>query len=43
VADSRAEAERHADAALAHLATLDGGLDTASLAAVVRGAVDRDA
>ena len=43
VTDARAEAERHADEALAHLATLDGGLDTAALTAVVRGAVDRNA
>ena len=43
VRDARAEAERHADEALAHLAALDGGLDAAALAAVVRGAVDRNA
>jgi geranylgeranyl pyrophosphate synthase len=43
VTDARAEAERHADEALAHLAVLDGGLDTGALAAVVRGAVDRNA
>jgi geranylgeranyl pyrophosphate synthase len=43
VRDARAEAERHADEALAHLAALDGGLDSAALAAVVRGAVDRNA
>jgi geranylgeranyl pyrophosphate synthase len=43
VRDARAEAERHADEALVHLAALDGGLDSAALASVVRGAVDRDA
>jgi len=43
VRDARAEADRHADEALAHLAALDGGLDSAALAAVVRGAVDRNA
>jgi geranylgeranyl pyrophosphate synthase len=43
VRDARAEAERHADEALAHLAALDGGLDSEALAAVVRGAVDRNA
>ena len=31
VRDARAVAERHADAALAHLESLDGGLDTAAL------------
>ncbi len=43
VRDARTVAERHADEALAHLETLDGGLDTAALTAVVRSAVDRDA
>jgi len=43
VRDARGEAERHADEALAHLAALDGGLDSAALAAVVRSAVDRNA
>ena len=43
VRDARLEAERYADEALAHLAALDGGLDTTALAAVVRGAVDRNA
>jgi geranylgeranyl pyrophosphate synthase len=43
VTDARAEADRHADEALAHLAALDGGLDAAALAAVVRGAVERNA
>jgi geranylgeranyl pyrophosphate synthase len=44
VRDARTVAERHADDALAHLESLDGGgLDTGALRAVVRGAVDRDA
>ncbi|HEY3766077.1 MAG TPA: polyprenyl synthetase family protein [Gaiellales bacterium] len=43
VREARAVAERHADVALAHLDALDGGLDSAALRAVVRGAVDRDA
>jgi geranylgeranyl pyrophosphate synthase len=43
VRDARAVAERHADEALAHLGSIDGGLDSAALRAVVRGAVDRDA
>jgi geranylgeranyl pyrophosphate synthase len=43
VRDARAVAERHADEALAHIDSLDGGLDSASLRAVVRGAIDRDA
>ena len=43
VREARTIAERHADEALAHLDSLDGGLDSAALRAVVRGAVDRDA
>jgi geranylgeranyl pyrophosphate synthase len=43
VREARTMAERHADEALAHLDSLDGGLDSAALRAVVRGAVDRDA
>jgi len=43
VREARTMAERHADDALAHLDSLDGGLDSAALRAVVRGAVDRDA
>ena len=43
VRDARAEAGRHAAAALAELETLDGRIDAAALRAVVRGAVDRRA
>ncbi len=43
VREARAVAESHVDVALAHLDALDGGLDSAALRAVVRGAVDRDA
>jgi geranylgeranyl pyrophosphate synthase len=43
VRDARLVAERHADEALGHLESIDGGLDSAALRAVVRGAVDRDA
>ena len=43
VRDARAVAERHADQALAYLDAIDGGVDSAALRAVVRGAVDRDA
>jgi geranylgeranyl pyrophosphate synthase len=43
VRDARAVAERHAEEALAHLDSIDGGLDSAALRAVVRGAVDREA
>jgi geranylgeranyl pyrophosphate synthase len=43
VRDARVVAERHADEALAHLDSIDGGLDSAALRAVVRGAVDREA
>ena len=42
-ADARAEAERHAAAALAALDRLDGRVDAAALGAVVRGAVERRA
>ncbi len=43
VADARAEAERHAAAAVAALDGLDGRVDAAALGAVVRGAVERRA
>jgi geranylgeranyl pyrophosphate synthase len=43
VADARAEAERHAAAAIAVLDGLDGRVDAAALGAVVRGAVERRA
>jgi geranylgeranyl pyrophosphate synthase len=43
VRDARVVAERHAEEALAHLDSIDGGLDSAALRAVVRGAIDRDA
>jgi geranylgeranyl pyrophosphate synthase len=43
VADARAEAERHAAAAIAALDGLDGRVDAAALRAVVRGAVERRA
>ncbi|MGZ4431747.1 MAG: polyprenyl synthetase family protein [Gaiellales bacterium] len=41
VADARREAERQAAGALSHLDALDSNVDTASLRAVVRGAVER--
>jgi geranylgeranyl pyrophosphate synthase len=43
VRDARIVAGRHADEALTHLESLDGGLDAAALRAVVRGAIERDA
>ena len=43
VRDARVVAERHADQALGYLDAIDGGVDSAALRAVVRGAVDRDA
>jgi geranylgeranyl pyrophosphate synthase len=43
VADARAEAERHAAAAVAALDGLDGRVDVAALGAVVRSAVERRA
>ena len=43
VSDARAEAERHAEIALAELGRLDGRVDVAALSAVVRGAVERRA
>ena len=43
VSDARAEAERHADIALAELGRLDGRVDVSALSAMVRGAVERRA